>query len=239
MPNPNRPYSKINFRSRKEKDSRNLAAAKSAPYGGDVIIKSKNKVANPANKSQMLPRGSQVSFRNVNESFKGKDITAPARKYTTSTTIPASKKFVPGDYNKPGNPTVDRPTTMSLGKELKESPGKTQTRMMAQKEGKTAYDYKGKKEYSGRVETIPAKTVSSETNVPALTMKGESYTMPKKQVISKTAVASPDQGLKHSRMAVHVPWAATRKSTKGFTEKPNTGGKSKIIWTNQNKIRRK
>lgn len=239
MPNPNRPYSKINFRSRKEKDRRNIAAAQSAPYGGDVIIKSKQKIANPANKAQMLPRGAQVSFRNVNETVKNPDATVPAKKYTTSTTIPAQKKFVAGDYNPPGKPTVDRPTTMALGKQLKESPAKTQARMDAQKAEKPTYEYKGKKEYSGRSEVIPAKTVTQEKTTPALTMKGESYTVPKKQVITKSVVSRPDQGLTRKSTAKHVPWLADKKETKGLTTKPNTGGKTTTIWKKSpNKIKR-
>jgi len=238
MPNPNRPYSKINFRSRKEKDTRNIAAAKSAPYGGDVIIKSKRKIENPANKSQMLPRGAQVSFRNVNETVKKPDTAVPAKKYSVSTTIPAQKKFVAGDYNPPGKPTVDRPTTMALGKQLKESPSKTQTRMAAQKAEKPTYEYKGKKEYSGRSEVIPAKMVTQEKKTPALTMKGESYTVPKKQVITKTEVTPLDQGLTRKNKRLHVPWLSSKKETKGLTAKPNTGGKTTTIWKKSNRIGR-
>jgi len=239
MPNPDRPYSRINFRSRKEKDKRNIAAAKAAPHGGDVIIKSRNKIADPANKGRMLPRGSQVNFRNVSQTIKKPDTTVPAKKYTTSSTIPAKNKFVAGDYNPPGKPTVDRPTTPALGKQLREPASKTQARMDAQKEGRTSYDYKGRKEYSGRVETTPAKTVTSEKSIPALTIKGESYTTPKAQVMTKAPVFGQDKGLTRKADAKHVPWLSSRKETKGLTSKPNTRGKTTTVWKSQNKIKRK
>lgn len=240
MPNPSRPYSKINFRSRKEKDKRNLAAASASPYGGDVIIKSKNKVANPQNKSQMLPRGSQVSIRKVNEVTKKPSSTAPGQSFTVTKTTPEKRKFIPGDYNAPGNPTVDRQTTVSLGKSMKENPAKTQARMEAQAAGKTAYDYKGKKEYSGRIETTPAKTTTETKSVPKLTMEGESYSVPKNQVITKSPVAPGDQGMTRGKTAKHVKWLGSKKSTKGLTSKPNTGGSTKTIWRKSpNKIIRK
>jgi hypothetical protein len=230
MPNPNRPYRAINLRSRKEKDKRNIAAAKSAPYGGDVIIKSKNKISSPTNSSKTLPRGAQVSFRNVNQVTKKPDVVTPAKEYKVTKTTPEKKIFVAGDHNPPGKPTIDRPTTPSLGKALKESPPKTQTRMTAQSKEQPSYDYKGKKEYSGRFETIPAKTVTQKKTVPSLKMAGESYSVPKNQVIVKRPTANPDEGITRSRVAKHVKWLGTRKTTKGLTAKPSTGGKTKTIW---------
>lgn len=217
-----------------------MAAASSSPVGGDVIIKSKNKIASPTNPSKTLPRGAQVSYRNVNQVTKKPDSVVPAKEYSTTKTTPAKKIFVAGDHNPPGKPTIDRPTTPSLGKALKESPSKTQTRMTAQSKEQPSYDYKGKKEYSGRFETIPAKTVTEKKTIPSLKMPGESYSVAKKQTIVKDQPTPFDAGQTRSNTTKQVNWLGTRKTTKGLTSKPSTGGKTKTIWKKSpSRIKRK
>lgn len=171
----NPPYRKINLLSRKAKDEKGLASIKN---GGDYVIRSKNKISNPTNPSQTLSRGSKVSVRTKSDLIT-KSSTSPTTYKSATIDVPKSK-FVPGDMQKD---VKDRPTTMALGKQLREDPKKTATRMDAQSKGKISYAGGGKEEYSGRIQKsyeprkinvpVPGKTIVSKEKVitPVTTVK--------------------------------------------------------------------
>jgi len=176
----NPPYKKINFLSRKAKDEKGLASIKS---GGDYVIRSNNKVANPTNPSQTLSRGSKVSVRTKSDVIT-KSSTSPTTYKSATIDVPKSK-FVPGDMQKS---VKDRPTTMTLGKQLREDPKKTATRMDAQSKGKISYAGGGKEEYSGRIQKSyePRKI-----NVP---VPGKMSTSKETVITPVTTVKSPQTG---------------------------------------------
>jgi hypothetical protein len=96
------------------------------------------------------------------------------------TTLKTKRTFVPGDFNPPGKPVVDRETTPELGKKLGEPEAKTKARMSAQASGSPSYDYKGKKEYAGKYK--------NETKVELSTNK-----LPVKTEIKKVPMQQPSK----------------------------------------------
>lgn len=238
-----RPFPRINLLSRKQKDQRSLAAANESPNGGDVIIRSKGKIANPNNPTQTLSRGAQVSVRPRTETVKHPDINTPAQ-YEDRQVPHTKETFKPGD----SNPKIkDRETTIALGKQLRENPEKTATRIKVQRamgSGGTpeqagakrigdaiAYSHgKSKDEYAGRMEKSTEMKTERVMTAPAKTIPGRSETISRKQTIVHEHPMSPDQGLKRSRTAAHVPWLGSKSQTKGYTANPNTGGKTTTIW---------
>ena len=176
----NPPYRKINLLSRKAKDEKGLASIKN---GGDYVIRSKNKISNPTNPSQTLSRGSKVSVRTKSDVIT-KSSTSPTTYKSATIDVPKSK-FVPGDMQKS---VKDRPTTMALGKQLREDPKKTATRMDAQSKGKISYTGGGKEEYSGRIQKSyePRKI-----NVP---VPGKMSTSKETVITPVTTVKSPQTG---------------------------------------------
>lgn len=171
--------------SRKAKDKRGL---ESIQGGGSYTIRSRGKISHPNIPGAKLKRGSVVTVQNVPKAVKRPDVTIPGKTMTIQRMEPPKKTYIPGDFNPPGKPIADRPTTMSLGKSLREDPAKTQVRMQAQKEGRTSYDYKGRKEYAGRYETTPGRVVSETKTTPPKTIPGKVETIMKKQ----TTVEPPE-----------------------------------------------
>jgi hypothetical protein len=103
------------------------------------------------------PKGSGTSGKTVT----AKVVPWAKSKVTVhSTPDRTTKTFIAGDLQ--GNKVNDRPTTPQVGKSLNENPAKTKARMDAQAAGKTEYDFKGKKEYSGRNHNF---TLKGSTNV--------------------------------------------------------------------------
>jgi hypothetical protein len=214
------PFRKINLLTRKQKDERGLA---SISEGGNYTIRSRNKIPNPKNPSETLPRGSNVSVAQRTEQVK-QEIPVPPKVETKEYQVP-KHSFVPGDFQKK---VIDRPTTMQLGKSMNENPAKTQARMNAQKEEKSSYNFKGKEEYSGRKETS-YKPVTVKKEIPQkpmvvsmpITRKVTNVTKP---VVPKSVV------VKRSQNFENTPWTGTKKQTKGYTSKPNSGGKTRVKW---------
>lgn len=201
--------------TRKAKDEKGLSAIKG---GGAYTVRSRNKVANPTNPSQTLSRGSVVTVKPKTETN-----TSPTTYKSVSIDVP-KEKFVAGDFQKSAK---DRPTTMALGKQLKENPAKTVARMDAQSKGQTSYPgRKGQSEYSGRIEKSFEK---KEIKMP---VPGKSETITK----NVTTVKSPaPKGSGGGQGGVtkrgHVEWLDRKSENKAFTSKPNTGGRTKIKWT--------
>ena len=214
------PFRKINLLSRKTKDERGLASIQG---GGEYTIKSRKKIPNPKNPSEMLPRGSNVSVATKTENVQH-ELPKPDKVTQKTYDLPV-RKFIAGDYqDKP----IDRPTTMQLGKQLNENPAKTQTRMGAQAQGKTSYDFKGKKEYSGRVETTykPVTVTKREPQKPTVI----SVPITKKVTNVTKPVEVKGTVIKRKQSFENTPWTSTKKQTKGYTSNPNKGGKTRVKW---------
>lgn len=147
---------------RKAKDLRDLKNANAS--GGQVTIRSKNKITNPSNPSQTLGRGSTVTVTQRPVITQDKPKVTPGAK---STTVTRTDSFVPGDMSE--NKRIDRPTTPELGKSFRENPAKTQQRIGAQAKKETSYTTpSGKKEYSGRIKsTYEAKTTKAPDTIEA------------------------------------------------------------------------
>lgn len=140
---------------RKAKDRKDLAAANQ--QGGTVTIRSRNKITNPVNPSQTLGRGSKVTITKRPEYSRDSDTVTPGKVNVTKTT---RKEYTPGDMNE--GRINDRRTTPELGKQLRENPAKTRTRIGAQDAGQTEYLHKGKREYSGRYRDVDSYETSKE-----------------------------------------------------------------------------
>ncbi len=208
--------------SRKSKDEQGLESIKG---GGEYTIRSRGKITSPTNPSKTLSRGSVVSVKPKTETVTTATSNPPTYKSTTID-VPTSK-FVSGDFQKG---VKDRPTTMALGKQLKEDPKKTASRMDAQSKGETSYTgRKGQAEYSGRIDKGFEK---KKINMPVPskpTYKSETITK------NVTSVKSPVSNAPAGRGGVtkrgHVEWLDRKSENKAFTSKPNTGGRTKIKWT--------
>lgn len=170
----------------------------------------------------MLPKGSNVT---VAKKVETKTTTVPMPDKTETKKYQVQvRKFVGGDYqDKP----IDRPTTMALGKQLGENRAKTMVRMQAQKEGKTSYDFNGKKEYSGRIETT-TKPVTVEKKVLQKPMV-ISQPIIKKSVNVTKPVAPAAKVINRKQEFKNAPWTDSKKETKGYTSKPNKGS-MKVRW---------
>lgn len=216
-----KPPKKITL-SRKSKDEQGLESIKG---GGEYKIRSRDKVANPVNPSKTLSRGSVVSVKPKTEVVKTP--VAPTTTYKSTTIDVPKSKFVPGDYQ---NEVVDRPTTMELGRQLREDPKKTVTRMAAQALGETSYTGRnGQKEYSGRIEKSFDKKEIQFPVQSKPTYKSETITRNVTSVKSPVGGTPAGRGGKTKRG--HVEWLDRKKENKAFTSKPNTGRKTKIKWT--------
>ena len=216
------PFGKINLLSRKGKDERGMA---SIAQGGDYKIRSKGKIADPTNPSQTLQRGSNVHVGTKTETISKPGPTSPTTYEDRPIDVPV-KKFVPGSFhvNKP----VDEKTSMASGAIRHENPAKTQMRMEAQKNEQTSYDFKGKKEYSGRHETV-YKQGKIKVPVPGKpTVVKHTITKPIVKVTKPTKPAS--QYVPKKQSFENTPWTSTKKQTKAFTSHPNSGGHTKIKW---------
>lgn len=201
--------------SRKKKDLKGLESIKG---GGAYMVRSRNKVKNPNNPNQTLSRGSVVTVKPKTETK-----TSPTTYKSVSIDVP-KQKFVPGDFQ---TGVKDRPTTMALGKQLKEAPAKTEARMNAQAKSQPSYiGRNGQSEYSGRFEKSFDK---KEIKVP---VPGKSEAITRNVT---TVKAPPPKGSLSGRGGTtkrgHVEWLDRKSENKAFTAKPNTGGKTKIKWT--------
>jgi len=210
--------------SRKAKDQKGL---ESIQGGGSYTVRSRNKVANPTKPTEMMTRGSVVSVKPKSEVITKQGPPSPTTYRSATINVP-KEKFVAGDFQKG---VKDRPTTMALGKQLKEDPAKTSARMDAQSKGQTAYPgRKGQSEYSGRIEKsfepkqinvpVPGKPTTTKETV---TRNVTTVTKP----ISRNAPVGGGGVTKRT----HVSWLDEKSENKAFTKKPNTGGKTKIKWT--------
>jgi len=138
------------FGGNKRRDMAQMDKLQSSDKPMSFVAKS-NKLTNPMTGSK-IAKGSLVrSFvkKGTNTSFT--QSIKPELKMTPGS-MKVEKKFVPGDWNHPGNPIINRKTTPEIGKQMHENPAKTQARMEAQAAGKTSYNYKDKEEYSGKNE---------------------------------------------------------------------------------------
>ena len=200
--------------TRKAKDEKGLSAIKG---GGTYTVRSRNKVSHPTKPSQTLSRGSVVTVKPKTETR-----TSPTTYKSVSIDVP-KEKFVAGDFQKSAK---DRPTTMALGKQLKEHPAKTVARMDAQSKGQTSYPgRKGQSEYSGRIEKSFEK---KEIKMP---VPGKSETITRNVTSVKSPVGGTPAGRGGKTKRGHVEWLDRKKENKAFTSKPNTGRKTKIKWT--------
>lgn len=217
-----RPFSRINFLSRKAKDERGMA---SIAAGGEYTIRSKNKIADPTNPSKTLERGSKVKVGMQSQTITR---TTPGKtEHEEVTTHVPQTTFHPGDI--PKDKVVDRMTTMATGAAARENPEKTKVRMEAQKSEKTSYDFKGKKEYSGRYETkhVPHKITIAKVGEPTITRE----TMTKPVTTVTKPVAAKSQVIKRKQEFQNTPWTSTKRDTKGFTSNPNSGGRTRVKWS--------
>jgi hypothetical protein len=198
MPHNDKPYRKINFLSRKAKDKRNIQFMKKRmDEGGSSSFVKKSNVP------MEVSKGKYASKRGSTVSGSTKKVVTIEPSKMTVTTERKPGKYVAGDFQ---GKVHDRPTTMELGRSMKENPMKTQMRMDAQKRRQISYSVNGKSEYSGRKAPDVMTTKSSFT-------PGKMGTSTKKQV----SVVSPQQGgiVQHSgkgpkRRLPRVKWLKGR-----------------------------
>ncbi len=157
--------------SRRRHDKKQMATLQSSQDEGKPyrFTTRSNRTVNP-NTGDNLKRGSVVRTSTTTQA-KSSPSTFQLKIDTSPGHVETTKKFVAGDYNKPGTPIIDRKTTPAVGASLKEDPSKTQARMKAQDEGQASYTAPGgKKEYSGRTTNTfritPPSVKSSMTVTP-------------------------------------------------------------------------
>lgn len=206
---------------RRAKDAQAMQQAQQT--GGSVTIRSKNKIANPTSPGRTLPRGSQVTYTKTPTVTKAPDTVTPGKR---SVTVSKTTRDVyhPGDMQ--GNKVHDRPTTMALGKSMREAPAKTSQRMSAQSEGKTQYTTpSGKTEYSGRIEK--RHTYETKVTKEPDRMKIGKVSMGQKTTASviQPAVKKPSDSRGHKGLIIHHSAGTNRQGKPQNFTSVELGGK--------------